>query len=268
MPRGSATVIFWGTRGSIAVPGRSTLRYGGNTPCVEIRQGSHRLILDGGTGIRPLGLKGPWNSQPIPILVTHTHADHIGGIPFFLPAIRPGHSIRIYGPQNLKKALQHLFPFSVLRSSRNFIRVGSHLFRVGPFRISPHPLNHPGGALGYRIFFPHGRSLVYISDHEPGGRKEEASLAQWADGADLLIMDSQYFDHEYRQRQGWGHSPISYTARFATAIRAKRLILFHHNPGHSDPTLEAKKVQAQRFLQQSTQRIRCQLAREGATIRL
>ena len=269
------SVRFWGTRGSIAAPGRSTVRYGGNTSCLEVRYGKESLILDGGTGIRLFGqARNGSVDRNIRILVTHTHMDHIAGLPFFGPALKNGQPLDIYGPPGLKKALQNLFPFPVLTSHKRIHEIRTGTLRLPPFMVSTQWLNHPGKVLGYRIRVPSGRSVVYISDHEPGDHfchNREAitngSLARWIAEPDLLVMDAQYFEAECHARRGWGHSSIAHTVHLALESGAKKLVLFHHDPSHSDRILEQKLTQARKFIHRSGKRLPCHLAREGWTLK-
>ena len=261
-------ITFWGVRGSIAAPGAATLRYGGNTSCVEVRQGGQGLVLDAGTGIRALGLKFDWKGQGnIPILVSHDHMDHIGGLPFFEPAFHKRQKINIYGPRGIKKALKNLFPFSVLLSQRKIHEVSQGELRGLPMKVEAFPLNHPGGALGYRIETASGKKILYISDHEPDLSSEKKLLSK-IQGADLLIMDAQYLDHEYKKRRGWGHSSVASTVMLALKARVKHLILFHHDPEHSDRTLEKKLKMAKSLIRRAGSHLKCQLAREGLRMTL
>ena len=232
----SAVITFWGTRGSIPAPGRSTVRCGGNTSCVEVRYGKASLILDGGTGIRVLGLRSAVRRHsPITILTSHVHLDHIFGIPFFGPALQNGQSLRIYGPAGIKRALQNLFPFPELASRKEIRELGVRTFQIGPFRISTQWLNHPAKTLAYRIRFPNRKVMVYASDHEPTPlfrhskqAPSDASLIRWMGSPDLLIMDAQYSDEEYPRRRGWGHSPWSATMTTALLAGGRRLGPYHH----------------------------------------
>ena len=173
--------------------------------------------------------------------------DHIAGLPFFRPALQRRRLLAIYGPPGLKKSLNRLFPFSILPSRRRIREIRPGTFRVPPFLVSSRWTNHPGGSLAYRITAPSGKTIVYIADHEPTGRHlhgkrgvSDGALALWMRGADLLIMDAQYFEGEYKSRKGWGHSPVSHTVRMALSAGIRRLSLFHHDPSHSDRLLEKK----------------------------
>lgn len=232
------------------------------------------MILDGGTGIRRLGRR-PDLRGPVTILVTHAHMDHIGGIPFFGPALCNGRPLKIFGPPGLKKALANLFPFSVLTSQKRIVELSAGPVKGAPFRAECLFVNHPGGALAYRLSIPKGPSLVYISDHEPRDRfrhnlraPSDTELIRWMNRPDLLILDSQYFDGEYKKRRGWGHSPLSYSVRLALQSGAKQLVLFHHDPSHSDARLERKLKRARTLIAAAGTKLPCRLAREGQTLLL
>jgi phosphoribosyl 1,2-cyclic phosphodiesterase len=248
-------VTLWGTRGSLASPGPETVRYGGNTACVEVltRRGS-TIILDAGTGIRRLGANLDGSGR-VDILLTHLHADHIQGLGFFRPLFQAEREVHIWGPrsagEDLKARLSRylstpLFPVHLRelpsRLTLHDAPVGGA--EIGGVRVVADLVLHPGLTVGYRLT-EEGTALAYLSDHEPalGGDSLPAS-ASWLSGyslaerADLLIHDSQYTDAEYAPRRGWGHSSISHCLEFAIRTGAKRLITFHHDPDHSDLELD------------------------------
>jgi phosphoribosyl 1,2-cyclic phosphodiesterase len=248
-------IRLWGTRGSIPSPGPSTVRYGGNTSCVEIRltDGS-LLILDAGTGIRCLG--STLGSCRATVLLSHYHWDHIQGLPFFGPAYDPESKIRILGPEFNGEGPdaflqgQMLTPYfpappSQLEGMHAFEVTPSSPFRLEAATICSTRVCHPGVTLGYRIE-ERGEILVYISDNEPdlatpGHLRDIVALAE---GADLLIHDCQYSEGEYAPRHGWGHATPRQAVRLATLAKARRLMLFHHDPSHTDEQIEALAEEA------------------------
>jgi phosphoribosyl 1,2-cyclic phosphodiesterase len=263
-------VTFWGTRGSIPVPEPAVLRYGGNTPCVEVRSpGGALLILDAGSGLRALGqalLQNPTQPVQASLLLTHLHWDHIQGLPFFIPARKAGTTLAIYGPPQegsclhdaLAVQMQHpYFPVALDALSAQLVYrdLDGGSFMVGDVDVAPYPLHHTCPTLGYRLTCG-GCSLAYITDHEPYGPADgggyaaagcppspaltdrDRALAAFVRGADLLIMDAPYTTAEYAQRVGWGHSPATYCVDVALAAGVRRLALFHHDPQHSDAALD------------------------------
>jgi phosphoribosyl 1,2-cyclic phosphodiesterase len=232
------------------------MRYGGNTSCLEVTlSDGSTLILDAGTGIRNLGLALPRVEQPINILLTHLHLDHIQGLMFFAPAFRPESEITIWGPASPEASLRDrvaryisapLAPVEVreLPSMVSFREAETLEWEIGPARVRAQAVNHRGPTLGYRIE-DNGCSLCYIPDHEPGLGTPLAELDDdWisgfdlAQGATMLIHDCQYTDQEYPSHLGWGHSPASDALAFGHRVGAGRLLLFHHDPLHSDDFLD------------------------------
>ena len=259
-------VQFWGTRGSLAKPGPTTLRYGGNTPCVEVRTADRTLVvLDCGTGAHGLGLAlAASPEQPVRghLLITHTHWDHIQGFPFFAPLFNRGNEWDIYAPGGLGQQLEvtlagqmeyTYFPITLAQcgAAIRFHDLGESSFEIGGVRVTPRYLNHPALALGYRLEAD-GAVLVYAVDHEPhardragpaaGGRppshREDQRHVEWLAGADLVIHDAQYTVAEYPQRTNWGHTPAEWAVDYAMAAGAKRLALFHHDPQRDDAALD------------------------------
>lgn len=250
------TVTLWGTRGSLASPGTDTAGYGGNTSCVEVRGADDTvLVLDAGTGIRPLGSTLPPALRRVDVLLTHLHMDHIQGLGFFGPLYRSDFEVHIWGPASTTQSLRTrltrylsppLFPVHLrdLPCKIFLHEVPCGDFHIGPFSIASSLVCHPGPTVGYRIATDEA-SLAYIPDHEPAlGMESVPEEGAWtsghdlAAGVDLLIHDAQYSNEEYVQRIGWGHCSVEHAVQFASLAKAKRLLLFHHDPAHSDHEVE------------------------------
>jgi len=274
-------VTFWGTRGSLAAAGPETVRYGGNTSCVEVRgEDGTLLVLDAGTGIRRLGAAAG-EVRCVDVLLTHLHMDHLQGLGFFAPIYQPGLEVHIWGPPSATLNLQArlarylsppLFPVRLrelpCRLTLHDVPLGR--FRIGGLEVQADLVCHPGPTVGYRIM--EGEvSVAYIPDHEPAlGAPRFPQEPEWtsgynlAAGADLLIHDTQYTDDEYLTYVGWGHSAISHVLAFAQLTGVKRLVSFHHNPGHSDDDLDRLVENARR----SAPPFELIPGREGLTIQL
>ncbi|HEX3176462.1 MAG TPA: MBL fold metallo-hydrolase [Methylomirabilota bacterium] len=263
-------VRFWGTRGSIAKPGAGTVRYGGNTSCVEVRSDSGLLlVLDCGTGAHALGhalmaQRGPRRGH---ILITHTHWDHIQGFPFFAPLFAPGDEWDVYAPRGLRESLRETlagqmqytyFPITLeqFAATVRYHDLVEGEFAIGDIRVSTRYLNHPALTLGYRLEAD-GATLVYATDHEPHSRAlaeglageltgEDRRHAQFLAGADLLIHDAQYTVAEYASKIGWGHSTVDSVATLARDADVRRVALFHHDPHRDDAGLDAVVAAARR----------------------
>jgi CheY-like chemotaxis protein len=262
-------IRFWGTRGSLPKPGPTTLRYGGNTSCVEVRTaGGTLIVLDCGSGAHELGqallaeASGPLHGH---LLITHTHWDHIQGFPFFAPLFVPGHVWDVYGPGGLGGRLEEAlarqmeyayFPITLeqLGATVHYHDLVEGTFTLDDVCITTRYLNHPNLTLGYRLEAD-GVVLVYATDHEPHARpqpdqpgetpsgtlpvhQEEHGHIEFLSGADLIIHDAQYTVAEYAQKIGWGHSPVTYVVDVALAAHGKRLALFHHDPMRGDAELD------------------------------
>jgi phosphoribosyl 1,2-cyclic phosphodiesterase len=244
-------LTFWATRGGIAVPGADTLRYGGNTSCVEVGVGPHRVILDAGTGLRRLG-KALIGSGPVDadLLLTHLHLDHVIGLGFFAPLLQAGTRLRIRAgvpAGQLRDALAAtlsppLMPplLDLARADLAFTGFApgeTFLLRPG-LTVATAPLSHPGGATGYRLEAD-GKSVAYVTDTEHTPGIDDTNVARLARGVDVLIYDSSYTDAELPGRAGWGHSTWQQAVRVADAAGAGRLVLFHHDPDRTDSDLDA-----------------------------
>jgi phosphoribosyl 1,2-cyclic phosphodiesterase len=250
-------VKLWGARGSIPAPGPETLRYGGNTSCVQLTlDDGSTLVLDGGTGIRSLGIALRDSEGPLNILLTHLHLDHIQGLMFFAPMFRPDAEIVIWGPASPEAPLidriaryisAPLAPVEVreLPCHVSFQEAEASEWQIGSARVRAASVTHRGPTLGYRVECD-GASVCYIPDHEPALGADLAQLpSDWISGfelardATLLIHDCQYTDEEYPAHLGWGHSSLTDALEFGRRAAAERLLLFHHDPLHSDDFLDA-----------------------------
>jgi phosphoribosyl 1,2-cyclic phosphodiesterase len=273
----------WGCRGSLATPGPDTIRYGGNTSCVEVQLNSgHVLVLDAGTGMRPLGvgMQMP-ESAELHILLSHLHLDHLQGLGFFRPLFNPDLDIHIWGPASPVQPLADriamylsppLFPVSLedVPARLTFHDAPEEPVVIGSAALRSSKVKHQGPTVGYRIE-EGGQTLVYVPDHEPSLGVELRSVPpEWMSGydiareADVLLHDAQYRDDEYGAHIGWGHSCLADALHFADKARVRNLVLFHHDPYHTDDELEALLKDAQEIWPQATNGI-C-LAHEGMTI--
>ncbi|MCI0436162.1 MAG: MBL fold metallo-hydrolase [Gemmatimonadetes bacterium] len=271
-------VRFWGVRGSIAVPGAATLRYGGNTACVSIEIGNRMLILDAGTGIRVLGQQLAGTEQHLSVLISHAHADHIAGFAFFAPLYEPGRRIDVIDFEEAGRAWSLLELFDGLHSPVLRVQAAAASRRPGGadlkalrdigFDVRTIPLNHPGGAWGFRIT-DDGRSFVYMTDNEIDAGDARTSFAGFADfcrGADVLCHDAQFLEEEMPARVRWGHTSVERACDLAIAAGVRRLVLFHHDPDRTDTALDRiAQTAAQRTTPHGT---RCDVAWEGLCIQL
>lgn len=294
----STRVRFWGVRGSIPTPGPHTVRYGGNTACVEIRADGQIIVLDAGTGIRALGqaLEAEFADRPVEvtILISHTHWDHIHGFPFFLPAYHPRNRVRLLGYEGAREGLESTLcgqmesPYFPVRWQElpGHIRIDELRdleFAVGPVPVRALHLHHPDLCMGYRLFTASG-SIAYLPDFEPyqpallraaGGdeverqaradfaRREHAKLVEFLRGADVLIADAQYDAEEYSRHTGWGHSCVDDTVALAASARVQRLFLFHHDPDHDDARVDRMLAHARALAATLDASLQVEAAREG-----
>jgi phosphoribosyl 1,2-cyclic phosphodiesterase len=265
---------IWGARGSLPCPGPSTVRYGGNTACVEVRMGGHLVILDGGSGIRGLSAKMR-HEAPIEadVLLSHYHLDHIIGLPFFSAAFKHENTLRFRGARletdiTLRQILAKMMspplfpvPIDVYQATTSFEEFdpGESFELAGGIQVETRPLNHPGGACGYRLSY-NGIVIAYVTDteHVPGQHCPNA-LALMRD-ADAVIYDATYTDEEFETYRGWGHSTWREANRLANLAGAETMILFHHDPNHDDAVMDRIAVEA------AEDRAQTVVAREGLTL--
>jgi phosphoribosyl 1,2-cyclic phosphodiesterase len=269
-------VKFWGTRGSIATPGQDTVRYGGNTSCVEVSDDKNLVIFDAGTGIRLLGLDllKRANNGGIRghIFISHFHLDHIQGFPFFVPVYIKGNAFTIYGCEGAGKKLESIFvgqmspeyfpvTLTEMPAELNFVQLTTRPVQVNGWTVNPTYVNHPGLALGYRVDAG-ATKVAYVTDNEPfryllraqGNLKpvfddidqgqvtlerEDKHLAEFLKGVDVLIHDAQYTIEEYKTKLSWGHSFFEFAVELAIEAGVKRLVFFHHDPLRPDNELDA-----------------------------
>ena len=289
---------FWGTRGSLPTPGRETTRYGGNTPCVEVRLRNNNLVIfDAGTGIRALGdaLMSEGESVKAFIAITHPHWDHIQGFPFFKPAFISGNEFTIIGAQSKSVTLRQMiasqmdkvyFPIQLneLKAKINFHPIREETIPIFDATLTSLFVNHPQFALGYRLNSG-GHSLVYISDNEPFDREVAKSLKNveknivkkyaavkgdpnqrifdFARGADILIHDTTYTPEEYVNHVGWGHSHYLFSLKAAEEAGVKRLVLFHHDQMHSDEKIDEILQKCVKEIRTRNYKFECIAAAEG-----
>lgn len=286
---------FWGTRGSISTPGKNTQKYGGNTPCISIRYGDDAIVLDAGTGIRPLGQDiaakiseaGP---APQHILLSHTHWDHIQGLPFFAPAYIPGCKLIIYGSPQKESFLASIlkdqmdnnyFPvkMSELAAKISIREVSHQSLQIGELKISiqEQPC-HPGGSVRFKIEAG-GKTVIYSTDVElnaiitpetpsPEADKMAAEYREFITDADLLIADGQYTAEEYETKKGWGHTSIPLLIQAAHEQHVKQLAVTHHDPDHSDSFIDKLEHQYAPHYKTDAPPMNLFWAREGLTIEL
>lgn len=283
--RDDVTVTFWGTRGSIARPGRDTVKFGGNTPCVSVELSDDRLfIFDAGTGIVDLGrtLVTTGRRYKFNLFISHPHWDHIQGLPFFQPLYVQGNEMVIHGTHHGKLSLREVisgqmdslyFPVTIKEyASRVYFREleeGDYEVERVPF--STINLNHPGRTLGYRVGNGTGKTVAYITDNEifpDGDQYNRRRLAAFLDGVDVLIHDATYFDEEYPAHARWGHSSLTEVLKLADEARVKSVYLYHHDPSHDDEAVERKEEFGKRYFERRNPQIQCWAAREGVSIRL
>ena len=266
MTLSNLSIKLWGTRGSIPCPGRGTVKYGGNTTCFEITCSQRRIIIDAGTGIRLLGKKimlEEGNQLDADLFFTHTHMDHIQGLPFFAPLYNPESDVRLHAGHldGITYDLQGIIgtmlmkdpvfpvPSSLIEKACSFndFECGKIFELAQGLTIRTAPLNHPNGACGYRVEFQ-GKVIAICTDTEHFEGRLDENVLSLADGADLLIYDSAYTDEEYPSFKGWGHSTWQEAVKIARAASVKETLLFHHDPSHDDQKMDEIAKLAQKEL--------------------
>jgi phosphoribosyl 1,2-cyclic phosphodiesterase/CheY-like chemotaxis protein len=296
-----ARLKFWGVRGSVPTPGPTTVEYGGNTTCVEVRADGQIIILDAGTGLRLLGqqLAAEFNSQPLELtlLLSHTHWDHIQGLPFFVPVYKPQNHLHILGYEGARHGLEVVLagqmenpffpvPLREVPANVHIEELKEMSFKVGAVRVQSCFANHPGVCVGYRLFTSDG-SIAFFPDNEPHhatppsaaagppdaasaafARNEKQKIIEFLRGTDVLIMDSQYDCEEYKHHVGWGHGCVNEVVTLAMEADVKRLFLFHHDPNHDDAKIRQLEAEAQQLVAEKHSKLEVEAAREGTTIEL
>ena len=276
-------IKLWGCRGSIPVPGKDTLKYGGNSTCLEIRPHEGGVIIvDAGSGIRLLGkqLLKEKKINNLYLILTHSHWDHLSGFPFFTPAYYSRYKINVYGGPNAQGTLKRylsqqmtapFFPidFNLMKASFNFDHECPDMGSIGLVDFIPIPLSHPNGGYGFK-FHKKGKNFVFLTDNEPsfphpGGLPKEKYI-EFCKDADLLIHDAQYTDNDYKTTKGWGHSTFSDATHIAIEARVKNFGLFHHDPDRTDNDLEKQVEICRRQIKKSGVKVNCFASAEGQEI--
>jgi len=289
---------FWGVRGSIPTPGPGTVQYGGNTSCLELRAGGQIIILDAGTGLRLLGrqLLAEYGEEPLDLtlLLTHTHWDHIQGLPFFMPVYKPQNRVRILGYEGARNGLSSVltsqmespfFPINLREVPAN-VRIEElkeMSFGLGPVQVQAFAAFHPGTCVGYRLSH-NGRSIAFFPDNElrhnfeahsapPNGMfgsvpEANRKLSEFLRGTDVLVMDTQYDRQEYADHVGWGHGCMDEVVALALDAGVGQLYLFHHDPDHDDAKISQMVTDARRLVSSQNGSLLVDGAREGLTLEL
>ncbi len=279
-------VQFWGVRGTLPVPGKKTVRYGGNTSCITLTVGKYFLIFDAGTGIKELSRflvhenRFPLDAK---IFISHPHYDHINGLPFFEPLYMAHNVFEIMGTTHGAMDIRALisgqmdsiyFPVTIneFMATLSFRNLGEETFFIGPLQVETFLLNHPGGCMGYRISYQN-KAFCYIADNEL--YPEESvhfdavyieRLKKFIHNAESVVIDTTYMDHEYEKKMGWGHSSVSHTMKLVHAANVQRVFLFHHDPAQMDREIDLKLKKARAYLKSYRSKTRCFAPHEGDRI--
>lgn len=281
-----AVLTFWGTRGSLPSPGPDTIKYGGNTSCLELRFPDERLfIFDAGTGIRNLGRKIAMegDNKKMNLFFTHPHWDHLFGLPFFIPVYKPGNEVAIYGTSHGNISLREAvagqmegiyFPITIKEFGARvyFKEISEGEYDIDGIKIQTHFLNHPGHTIGYRVWWG-DKSIAYITDNELPEKSNpnfdshtREKMVAFLKGVDFLIHDSSYTDEEYKIRVGWGHPPLSELISLAMDAEVKHLKLFHHEPDHTDEDIDHMVDFCTKKIKDLGSSLKCTAAVEGGQI--
>ena len=281
------TVSYWGVHGTLPVPGPGTLRYGGNTPCISVEiHGEPLYVFDCGSGIKRLSdhlAASKVQRLSARVFITHTHWDHINTIPFFAPLYARGNQIELFGPHQGNLTIERAiaaqmesvyFPVTIREFGARLVfrDLREETLNFGPVQVDTILLKHPGYCLGYRLAC-HGRSVCYITDNELYLRTDPRydlayveRLANFVRGADVLITDTTYRDHEYPAKMDWGHSSVSEVADLAARAKVKRLHLFHHDPDQSDDDIDLKLKETREALSRLGSNVECEAPAEGTKL--
>lgn len=278
---------FWGTRGSCPVSGPEYAKFGGNTSCLEIRYGDAHLIIDAGTGIRPLGEELVKNPHPLHLIFSHTHWDHVIGFPFFAPLYSSKTELTIWSDAPLKNNSPQvfedlmrieLFPikFDELKAAFKYSKVENKKpIQIGPLKIDFQLMHHPSAAYGFKIETPH-QTIGYASDNElfrghhgdPKDAPEDPELVRFFSGCDLLIHEAQYFPEEYLHKVGWGHSSISNGVALVQKAKIEHWLVVHHDPKHTDGDLRRMAAMSEKLLRENTISCRSEWIGDGHVVAL
>ena len=276
-------VTFYGVRGSVPAPGAQTARYGGNTSCVEVRLLDGTILaLDAGTGLRALGksLVRDGREERVHLLLSHTHWDHVMGLPFFAPLWKKSNHLIVYPLANdAQQRFQRNifddihFPVSVndIPAKVELAKPATEEWRIGSAIVRPIQLNHPGGAQGFRIEDEDGASIAYLTDNELNAASAVVTteaLARFSADTDLLIHDSQYVVSDMPHKLGWGHSLVDDVLSLAELAQPARLALFHHDPDRTDDALDQLGARAKERLAERAPSVELLVAREGLELEL